>query len=136
MTGDEVRARNRETLERGLALLSAGDADAHNQLCTDDVLFELPYGDPPGRIEGRDAVRGYLAGALAIFSMELTLTRVFDTDDPDVLIAEYSSVGSVSTTGNSYANTYIGVYCFRDGKFAGVREYYNPVPAGIALGLS
>jgi ketosteroid isomerase-like protein len=133
MPADDQRARNRAVLEQGLALLSAGDVDAHNELCSDDVLFELPYGDPPGRIEGREAVRAYLKGALAIFSMELSLTTVFATDDPDTLIAEYTSTGSVSTTGKSYANTYIGIYRFRDGRLSGVREYYNPVPAVEAL---
>ena len=124
---------NRELLERGLELLSASDVDAHNELCTDDVLFELPYGDPPGRIEGKDKVRSYLKGALSVFKMRLWLTSVFPTDDPVVLVAEYASEGSVTTTGKSYANTYIGVYRFRDGKLCGVREYYNPVPATVAL---
>jgi ketosteroid isomerase-like protein len=133
MPADDQRARNRAVLEQGLALLSAGEVDAHNDLCSDDVVFELPYGDPPGRIEGRGAVRAYLKGALAIFSMQLSLTTVFVTDDPDTLIAEYTSTGSVSTTGKSYANTYIGVYRFRDGRLSGVREYYNPVPATEAL---
>src|SRR5262249_27901441 len=41
MKADEERALNRHTLEHSLALLSAGDVDAHNELCTDDVLFEL-----------------------------------------------------------------------------------------------
>jgi ketosteroid isomerase-like protein len=107
--------------------------DAHNLLCTDDVLFELPYASPPGRIEGRDNVRAYLKGALAIFSMRLAVTEVFFTDDPDVLIAEYASEGKVMTTGKPYTNTYIGVYRFRDGRLSGVREYFNPVPATIAL---
>ena len=124
---------NREVLERGLELLSAGEVDAHNELCSDDVLFELPYGDKPARIEGRERVRAYLKGALSVFKMRLSLTTVFATDDPDVLIAEYASEGEVTTTGKPYANTYIGVYRFRDGKLCGVREYYNPVPATIAL---
>jgi ketosteroid isomerase-like protein len=133
VTADDARSRNRRTLERGLTLLSAGDIDSHNELCTDDVLFELPYGDPPGRIEGREDVRAYLKSALAIFKLQLSLTAVFGTDDPDVLIAEYTSTGTVTTTGKPYANSYIGIYRFRDGRLCGVREYYNPVPAAVAL---
>jgi ketosteroid isomerase-like protein len=129
----EIRKANRALLERALELLSAGDVDAHNELCTDDILFELPYGSPPGRIEGREPVRAYLKGALAIFSMRLWVTGVFDTDDPNVLVAEYASEGRVTTTGKDYANTYIGVYQFRDGCMCGVREYYTPVPATEAL---
>ena len=124
---------NHELLERSLALLTAGDVDGHNELCTDDVLFELPYGDPPGRIEGREAVRRYLKGALSVFKLRLWLTNVMETGDPDVLVAEYASDGTVTTTGKPYSNTYIGVYRFRDGKLCGVREYYNPVPATTAL---
>jgi ketosteroid isomerase-like protein len=133
MTPDDARARNRRTLEHGLTLLSAGDIDNYNELCSDDVLFELPYGDPPGRIQGRENVRAYLNGALAIFKLRLSLTAVFATDDPDVLIAEYSSTGTVTTTGKPYANTYIGIYRFREGQLCGVREYYNPVPAAASL---
>src|SRR5687768_12157347 len=107
MTPDEIRAANRATLERGLDLLSAAEVDAHSELCADDIVFEFPYGDPPGsRVEGKEEVRRYLKGALTVFSMRLWLTDVYPTDDPNMLIAEYASEGKVTTTGKPYANTY------------------------------
>jgi len=46
---------------------------------------------------------------------------------PDELILEYVSNGEVLTTGRAYANTYIGVYRFRDGRIWQVKEFHNPL---------
>lgn len=116
------------------AAIAEGDADRMLESYHPDVVLELPYGDPPGkRIEGKQAVRDYLAAAFQIFAMELTITEVYPTEDPDVLVLEYESTGSIRTTGVPYANRYVGIYRFRDGQVASVREYYDPRPAAIAL---
>ena len=46
--------------------------------------------------------------------------------DPDKLIVEFTSDGKITTTGKHYANRYIAVYGFRDGKIAWWKEYLNP----------
>lgn len=130
---DDIAAHNRSTLDQALAALSADNFEGHLALCTDDIVLELPYGEAPGRVEGKDAVRQYFAGALAVFKMRLWVTDTYPSVDPDVVVAEYTSEGHVTTTGKSYANTYIGIYRFRDGKIAVIREFYNPVPAVAAM---
>jgi ketosteroid isomerase-like protein len=133
MAEDERRARNRATFVRSLAALSEADLEGHLAGCTDDFVLELPYADPPVTVKGKEAVRAYLTPALATFAMQLDGTDFFSGDDPDVLVAEYVSVGHVTTTGKPYANSYIAVVRFRDDLICGQREYYNPVPALKAL---
>ncbi|MDI2126358.1 nuclear transport factor 2 family protein [Yinghuangia seranimata] len=127
----ETRRRNRATLERALA--AVGDVPAQMAHYTEDTVFEFPYATPPGRVEGKAVIAEYLTGALKIFSMKLTVTQIHETTDPDVLIAEFTSEGVVTTTGKPYANTYISVVRFRDGLICAQKEFYNPNAATEAL---
>jgi hypothetical protein len=134
MTDEEQRrSRNGATFARSLAALSRGDVEGHLMGCSDDFVLELPYADPPVTVTGKEAVRTYLTPALATFSLHLDITRLVDCLDPDVLIAEYTSEGHVTTTTKPYANSYIAIVEFRGDLICRQREYYNPVPAWRAL---
>jgi len=52
---------------------------------------------------------------------------VYECAEPDLLVLEYVSNGEVLTTGRPYANKYIGVYRFRDGRIWQVKEFHNPL---------
>ncbi len=99
---------------------------------TDDMVLELPYASPPSVIEGLDTALGYLTAAFGVFRFSLTITEVHECVDPDLLVLEYTSAGRLLASGKPYANRYIGVYWFRDGRIAKVREFYNPVPPAPA----
>lgn len=133
MSDEETRARNRATIEASMKAVSEGDVDRQLAMCTDDFVLDLPYADPPKTVAGKETVRTYLRSALGIFQLDLTINQVYDCADPDQLILEYTSVGSVTTTGKPYANRYIAVALFRDGLVCSQREYYNPLPAARAL---
>jgi ketosteroid isomerase-like protein len=122
-----------ELVTRSFAAVSRGDVDAQLEACTDDVVLELPYADPPVRLKGKEAIRAHVGPALRIFSFELEIRKVFECMDPDTLILEYTSEGRCTTTGQPYANSYIGVIGFRDGRICAQREYYNPLVAAAAL---
>ena len=107
--------------------LAAGNADQLLTVWTDDLVLELPYADPPRRIEGKDAARAYLSQAFEIFHFSLQITAVHECVDPDQLVIEYTSKGHITTTGRPYANTYIAVYRFRDGRIWQVKEFHNPL---------
>jgi uncharacterized protein len=113
--------------------IAAGDADRMLRHYTDDLVLELPYAQPPLRLEGREAVRAHLHKAFEVFRFSLEITAVHELVDADRLVLEYTSTGTVLTTGKDYANTYIGVYRFRDGAICGVREFYDPTAAARAL---
>ncbi|HEY2564530.1 MAG TPA: nuclear transport factor 2 family protein [Acidimicrobiales bacterium] len=133
MSDEEIRAKNRATIETSMGAVSDGDVDRQLALCTEDFVLELPYADPPKTVAGKETVRAYLKSALGVFQLRLSITEVYDCTDPDRLVLEYTSVGSVTTTGKPYANSYIAVATFRDGLVCRQREYYNPLPAARAL---
>jgi ketosteroid isomerase-like protein len=136
MNDDGHGARNGAAFARSLAALSRGDLEGHLIGCSDDFVLELPYADPPVTVTGKDAVRAYLTPALATFSMHLDVTRLINCQDPDLLIAEYTSEGHVTTTDKPYTNSYIAIVRFRGELICAQREYYNPVPAVRALTAS
>ncbi len=133
MTDEERRRRNRDALERSFDAVGRGDVAGQLDCCTEDMVLELPYADPPVRLEGKEAIRAHVGPALEVFRFRLQLTAVYDCADPDLLVAEYTSEGEVTTTGRPYRNSYIGVVRFRDGLICHQREYYNPVEATRAL---
>lgn len=125
---DPQRQRNLDTVHRAFAGIAVGSAE---QMLvgnyTDDMVLELPYASPPSVIEGLDTALEYLAAAFGVFRFNLTITEAHECLDPDLLVLEYTSAGHVLSSGKPYANRYIGVYWFRDGRIAKVREFYNPV---------
>jgi uncharacterized protein len=133
LADQERRVHNRELLERSFAAVGGGDVAGQLETCTDDIVLELPFADPPVRLEGKDAIRAHVGPALEIFRFELKITAVHDCVDPDTLVLEYTSVGEVTTTGKKYANSYVSVVHFRDGLICLQREYYNPLVAARAL---
>jgi uncharacterized protein len=133
VTDEEKRLRNKKVVERSFAAVGRADVSGQLHYFTEDVVLELPYADPPVRLEGKDAIRAHVGPALETFRFQLHITDVYDCADPDTLVLEYRSDGRVTTTGKEYRNTYIGVLRFRDGLICHQREYYNPVPAGRAL---
>ena len=127
------RARNLAAVEA--AFRGVGNADAAEQMqqYTDDIVIELPYTQPPKRVEGKTAALAYLTNAFVVFHMQLTITEVHECLDPDELVVEFVSQGTVATTGNSYANQYINVFRFREGAIRFQREFFNPNAATLAL---
>ena len=96
-------------------------------------VLELPFGDPPVRLEGAREIGRYLAPRLGTFRFTLRLTAVHECLDPDLLVVEYESEGVAIPTGRPYRNVYVALWRFRDGKVSGVKEFPNPMVAAEAL---
>jgi ketosteroid isomerase-like protein len=133
MTDEQVRARNLATVEAAFAAVGRADADGQVANYTDDAVMEMPFLDPPAITTGKAAIRERLAGAFTVFRFQLHIERVTQCVDPDELVVEFTSQGTVTTTGKSYANTYIARFGFRDGLICFQREYFNPNAATSAL---
>jgi len=129
----DQHARNLAAVEAAFRGVSNGDAAEQLRQYTDDAVLELPYTTPPTRVEGKSAALTYLTNAFSVFRLRLTITEVHRCLDPNELIVEFVSDGLVSTTGKSYANQYINVFRFRDGKICFQREFFNPNAAAAAL---
>ena len=133
MRDAERRIGNRVILEKAMAAIGTGDNSALVDLYAEDWVLELPFGDPPRRLEGADEIAAYLGPRMGRFEFTLSLVEVHFCVDPDLLIAEYTSEGRVTATGKPYRNTYIGLWRFRGGRVCGVKEYLNPMVAAEAL---
>jgi ketosteroid isomerase-like protein len=127
------RALHRSVLDAFFAAVGDADFDRLAEICTADFVVEFPYSDPPQKLEGFDAYRTAAGAALDIFRFRLDLVHVHEGMSPDGLVAEYVSDGVALPTGKPYRNVYVGVFAFRDGKLAGLREYWNPAIAAEAL---
>ena len=133
MSDTERRTANREVLEQAMAAIGTGDRETLANLYTEDWVLELPFSDPPKRLEGAVEIAAYLGPQMGRFEFTLLLVDVHSCVDPDLLVAEYTSEGRVTATGKPYCNTYIGLWRFRNGRICGVKEYLNPLVASDAL---
>lgn len=137
MTAERVSAARRHTnlacLRAFFAALGKQDLSEAHRFCHDDFVLEMPYADPPVRLEGFATYQRYVAAAFETFVFELTIGEVHDCVDPDLLIVEYTSAGHATPTGRPYTNDYIGLWRFSEGRIRSGREYYNPEAASKAL---
>jgi ketosteroid isomerase-like protein len=129
----ETRAANRATLDAFMSAIGDTDFDRLAELCTEDFAVEFPYDAPPRSIDGFEAYCAAVRPALEVFRFRLELVRVHEALDPDLLVAEYLSDGIAVPTGKPYRNVYIGLFGFRDGRIASLREFWNPEIAAEAL---
>ncbi len=119
--------------------LLAHDTDAFTDLFADDAVMEFPFApaDRPQRLEGRDAVVGYMAG----YPDLLDVQRIHDVVlhqgvDPTDLVAEFSASGTVVATREPYTARYVAVLTIEQGRIRNYRDYWNPVAfADVPVGV-
>lgn len=121
------REANRATLERALAAISAKDVDGVLACLHPSAAVSLPY-----QAELPDMDRSGFGELLASAFREherfrVTLTRVIEALDPDVLVATYDGDCEFRGDGVTYGNNYVGIFEFREGTISGWREFDNPL---------
>ena len=111
-------------------VILSGDADDFADLFAPDGVIEAPFAPPgaPARLEGREAIREYsrhvMASPLRLEDFEVT--ELYQTQDPEVVIVEMRTKGTVTTTGQSFAATSIQVLRIRDGQIVLFRDFADP----------
>jgi uncharacterized protein (TIGR02246 family) len=130
MSPDDVLTRRRH-------LILTGDADGFADLFASDGVIEMPFAGPPGvpaRLVGREAIREYahrvMASPLRLEDFEVT--ESYQTRDPEVVIVEMRTTGTVTTTGRPFATTSIQVLRICDGQIVLFRDFPNP--QGLPVG--
>jgi uncharacterized protein len=108
-------------------------------LLADDALVETPFAPPgrPTRFEGREAFLAHTEPERANFPVRFEEVRdvvVHETTDPEVIVVEYTLVGTVVSTGVRGSASFIAVLRARDGRVAHWREYQNTLAIATALG--
>jgi uncharacterized protein len=120
-----------DVLSRRTQLILDQDADGFADLFAPDAVIEAPFAGHsamPPRLQGRENIRDYtrqvMALPLRIDGFEVT--ELYQTQDPEVVIAEVSAQATLTTTGRSFTATSIHVLRIRDGRILLFRDYANP----------
>jgi len=117
-----------DVLARRRHLILNGDAEGFADLFAPDAVIESTFAGPPGtpmRLEGREAIREYsrqvMASPLRLEDFEVV--ELYQTQDPEVVIAEVRTKGTVTTTGRSFTTTSIQILRIREGHIVVSRDF-------------
>src|SRR6266576_1015625 len=117
-----------DVLARRRQLMLNGDADGFADLFAPDAVIEFSFHGPPGtpmRLEGREAIREYsrrvMASPLQLEDFEVV--ELYQTQDPEVVIVEMRTKGTVTTTGRSFVATSIQILRIREGQIVLFRDF-------------
>jgi uncharacterized protein len=127
-----------DVLARRTQLILSQDADGFADLFAPDAVIESPFaghsGMPP-RLEGRDQIRAYThqvtTSLLRLDDFEVT--ELYQTQNPEIVIAEVRAEATLTTTGQSFTATSIQVLRIREGQIVLFRDYANPLALENAL---
>jgi uncharacterized protein (TIGR02246 family) len=116
-----------DVLAQRRRLLLSGDADGFADLFAPDAVIEAPFAPSgaPLRMEGREAIREYsrhvMASPLRLEDYEMA--ELYQTQDPEVVIVEMRTKGTLTTTGRSFAATSIQILRIREGQIVLFRDF-------------
>jgi hypothetical protein len=128
-----------DVLARRRQLILNGDADGFAALFAPDAVIESSFAGPPGtpvRLEGRAAIRDYsrrvMASPLRLEDFEVA--ELYQTQDPEVVITEMRTKGTVTTTGRAFTTTSVQILRIREGRIVHSRDFADPRILEDAIG--
>ena len=128
-----------DVLARRRQLLLNGDADGFAALFAPDAVIESSFAGPPGtpvRLEGREAIREYsrrvMASPLRLEDFEVA--ELHQTQDPELVITEMRTKGTVTTTGRPFTTTSVQILRIREGRIVHSRDFADPRILEDAIG--
>ena len=120
-----------DVLARRSQLILNGDADGFAALFAPDAVIESSFAGPPGtplRLAGQEAIREYsrrvMASPLRLEDFEVA--KLYQTEDPEVVITEMRATGTVTTTGRSFTTTSVQIIRIREGRIVHSRDFADP----------
>jgi ketosteroid isomerase-like protein len=134
----DIAARNRAAFVAMLKALGTKDFDTFETHLDADIVCEWPYSPMPGfptEMSGARHIRQCFERDMGAFTpYNYKIQKIYGTDDPEVVIAEYVSDSHYLPRDVPYGNQYVGIMTFHDGKIVRWREYVNPVPILDVIG--
>jgi uncharacterized protein len=120
-----------DVLTRRRHLILNGDADGFADLFAPNAVIESPFAGPPGtlvRLEGREAIREYSRQVMAspLRLEDLEVVKLYQAQDPEVVIVEMRTKATVTTTGRSFTATSIQILRIREGHIVLFRDFADP----------
>jgi uncharacterized protein len=120
-----------DVLARRRQLILDRDADGFADLFAPDGVIELPFtglSSQPGRMEGRETIREnahrVMASPLRLEDFEMV--EFYQTQDPEVVIVEMRTKGTMTTTGRSFTATSVQILRIREGQIVLFRDFADP----------
>ncbi|MDQ1161387.1 ketosteroid isomerase-like protein [Chryseobacterium sp. SORGH_AS 447] len=135
-TIERIRNAAQKTFKDHLELLSSGQIEKWVDLFTENGILEFPYGpaDFPKMIEGKTALFEYMQNFPKHFKVVFENLYFHATENPNLVIAEFSSQGKAVHTGKPYNQRYISVVTTDDeGKILKYVDFWNPLVAMEAI---
>ncbi|MFC8448347.1 nuclear transport factor 2 family protein [Kitasatospora sp. NPDC057223] len=118
----------REVFQKLLDGITTGRFPELAELYSEDTVVETVF-EPvgPRRIEGRAALRERFAAVSARSPLELAATNVVirETDDPEVIVAEWTYQVHHRVTGQNFEAANIQVLQVRDGLIVSSRDFHD-----------
>jgi ketosteroid isomerase-like protein len=133
MTAPE--SQNVRTVREIARAVSDYDFDAVARCLHDDLVIEFPFPaffQGPMRRGGAQVAAGFAFIPQVFKSFRLSITEVYDCPEQDVVVFEQTSDGEFHS-GARYANRYVMVLGFRDGKVVLWRECFDPIVMNRAM---
>jgi len=120
-----------DVLARRRHLTLNGDADGLADLFAPDAVIEFSFHGPPGapvRLEGREAIREYSRNVMAspLRLEDYEVATLYQTQDPEVVIAEIRAKATITTTGRPLTATSIQILRIREGRIVLWRDFADP----------
>ncbi len=117
----------------------AGEGIVFADLFAADGVLTYPFAPPghPQELHGREAIRAFFAGMgrpRELFAMEGVQARVWETDDPEVVVTEITHHGRSNVTGTPYRFTALGLIRVRGGQIVRYDDYMDPIALARLLG--
>ncbi|HEY3866773.1 MAG TPA: nuclear transport factor 2 family protein [Actinocrinis sp.] len=102
----------------------------------EDAVAEIPFSLPaPDRVEGREQLRArFEAATQRPIELRAENIVVYETADPEVVIAEFDYRGRVTTTGRSFVAANIQILRIRDGLIVATRDFHHHLALAAAGG--
>lgn len=127
----------REVFQKLLEGIAAGRFAELSDLYAEDAVVETVF-EPvgPRRFEGRAVLQQRFAHVAANSPVELTPANVVirETDDPEVVVAEFDYQVHHRGTGRTFETANVQVLRVRDGKIVSSRDFHDHLALVVAGG--
>jgi ketosteroid isomerase-like protein len=134
-----LRQQTRAAVMIFLTGLEEKDMDKVNSVWADDAVQDMPYVPAgfPSRVVGKDAlIAQYAAWPEVSGAANFTDHLIFyPMQDPRAVFVEYRGEVDIIPTGETYRQTYGGLFHVDGGKITLFREYFDPREFARAFGM-
>lgn len=135
-TKEQIRNAAQETFKNHLEFLSSGRIEQWVDLFKEDGILEFPYGpkDFPKLVSGKKELFEYMKNFPNHFKVQFDNLHFHATEEPTLVIAEFTSDGHAISTGKPYIQKYISVVTTdNQGKIIRYVDFWNPMVALEAI---